>query len=597
MPPLLEALGLVPIANGAMPPPPTATIAPPPPSSPTTTTTAPPTNGTDGTNATSGTTGTPTATTAPLVSVQTQLGEIDTALADSKTDIAALKIAPLRNALGKELAELKTARGKVDKLAETAKPGVAGPLAGKAKDFRKRVGELLAAAPDIVAHQKTWAIDPVGVLDKLVAKQKGEAKTIMAPRVAALKKRLNDLKKAVETGDFKNANAISEEVFFAAAGATRAVNEFSADFPAYKVERDKAAAAIKGLKSHKQAKQIAAEIADLERKLVQCDAVASRAELKGWEKATAAVKVLPELCARARKLADDLATVAAKAPDLKKKLKAAGADSKALDKMVGYAQKMLVEEKCSDEQAVKMAQDAQGFVKAGLDETDALVSSRVKAALVADGTSEDVAQEIGKNLRVAGTSTADDAKAVGAGLKKFPKKVLEELNKAGIQTECCRGPVTEAMPELKGVLPRGWPEGSTWDSVPGVYSGSVKKVVVGTMEKDGKRHVPEQGEGPIPHGTPDLIGHEGGHAFDVSDGDKKSANADFLAARQEDIDTGNPDGMWGPRDNYFLTTAEGGTNDAGSTSETFAESFAMHTGGNSRWPKLEAFWTANPWGV
>ena len=298
-----------------------------------------------------------------------------------------------------------------------------------------------------------------------------------------------------------------------------------------------------------------------------------------------------------KKLADDLATVAAKAPDLKKKLKAAGADSKAIDKMVGYAQKMLVEEKCSDEQAVKMAQDAQGFVKAGLDETDALVSSRVKAALVADGTPEDVAQEIGKNLRVAGTSTADDAKAVGAGLKKFPKKVLEELNKAGIQTECCRGPVTEAMPELKGVLPRGWPAGSTWDSVPGVYSGSAKKVVVGTMEKDGKRHVPEQGEGPIPHGTPDLIGHEGGHAFDVADGSKKSTNADFLAAREEDIATGNPDGMWGPRDNYFLTTAEGGTNDAGSTSETFAESFAMHTGGNSRWPKLEAFWGANPWGV
>ena len=228
--------------------------------------------------------------------IKTQLSEIDTALADSKTDIAALKIAPLKTALGKELAELKTARGKVDKLAETAKPGVAGPLGKRAKDFRQRVAELLAAAPDIVAHQKTWAVDPVGVLDKLVAKQKGEAKTIMAPRVSALKKRLNDLKKAVETGDFKNANAISEEVFFAAAGATRAVNEFATDFPAYKVERDKSAAAIKALKSHKQAKQIAAEIADLEGKLLQCDAVASRADTEGWKKATSAVKVLPELC-------------------------------------------------------------------------------------------------------------------------------------------------------------------------------------------------------------------------------------------------------------------------------------------------------------
>jgi len=593
MPPLLEVLGLKPIGSGLPPPRPTGQAPNPPPGVKGATGV-----GTGTGTAPTATTGTPAPTpTAPTVPIKTQLSEIDTALAGSKTDIAALKIAPLKSSLGKELAELNTARGKIDKLAETAKPAVAGPLGKRAKDFRKRVGELLAEAPDIVAHQKTWAVDPVGVLDKLVATQKGEAKTIMAPPVSALKKRLNDLKKAVESGDFKNAGAISEEVFFAAAGATRAVNAFATDFPAYKVERDKSAAAIKALKSHKQAKQIAAEIADLEERLMQCDAVASRADTEGWKKATSAVKVLPELCARVKKLADDLATVAAKAPDLKKKLKAAGADAKAIDKMVGYAQKMLVEEKCSDEQAVKMARDAQGFVKAGLEETDALVSSRVKAALVADGTAEEVAQEIGKNLRVAGTSTADDAKAVGAGLRKFPKKVLEDLNKAGIQTECCRGPVTEAMPELKGVLPRGWPAGSTWDSVPGVYSGSVKKVVVGTMEKDGKRHVPGQGEGPIPHGTPDLIGHEGGHAFDVADGSKKSTNAEFLTARREDIATGNPDGMWGPRDNYFLTTAEGGANDAGSTSETFAESFAMHTGGNSRWPKLEAFWGANPWGV
>ncbi len=591
---LLDVLGLK-LKPGAMPPPrPTSQAPNPPPDGEGGTVVAGP--------------GTPPVVPAPspgaappvpepVVPLATQLGEIDTALTESKKDIDALKIAPLKTSLGKEHGELKTARGKIDKLAETARPAIAGPLLLKAKALRKRAAELLAAAPEIVANQKTWAVDPVGLLDKLVGKQKGEAKTIMAPRVAELKKRLADLKKAVETGDFKNAHAISEAVFYAAAGATRAVNEFATDFPGYKVERDKAAAAIKALKAHKQGKQIAAEIRNLEAKLIECDAVASRADTEGWKKAVFAVQQLPELCIRAKTLADELAKVAAKAPDLKKKLKAAGADSKALEKMVGYAQKMLVEEKCTDEQAVKMAQDAQGFVKAGLEETDALVSSRVKAALVADGTPEDVAQEIGKNLRVAGTSTADDAKAVGAGLKKFPKKVLEQLNQAGIQTECCRGPVTEAMPELKGVQPRGWPDGSTWDSVPGVYSGAVKKVMVGTMEKDGKRHVPEQGEGPIPHGTPDLIGHEGGHAFDVADGSKKSEDAKFLAARQEDIDAGNPDGMWGPRDNYFLTTAEGGANDAGSTSETFAESFAMHTGGNSRWPKLEAFWGANPWDV
>ena len=111
------------------------------------------------------------------------------------------------------------------------------------------------------------------------------------------------------------------------------------------------------------------------------------------------------------------------------------------------------------------------------------------------------------------------------------------------------------------------------------------------------RKVPGPGEGPIKHGTPDLIGHEAGHAFDASEGTLKSTNAAFLKARGGDVKLGKPKGMYGPRDNYFLTAAEGGTNDAGATSETFAESFAMHFAKNSRWPTLEAFWASNPWGV
>jgi hypothetical protein len=133
--------------------------------------------------------------------------------------------------------------------------------------------------------------------------------------------------------------------------------------------------------------------------------------------------------------------------------------------------------------------------------------------------------------------------------------------------------------------------------VPGVYNGSVKKVLVGTMEKDGKRHVPGPNEGPVKHGTPNLIGHEGGHAFDAADGPLKSKNAAFLKARDDDKALGSPTGMFGHRDDYFLTTPEGGTNDAGATSETFAESFAMHLGTTQKWPKLEAFWVANPWGA
>jgi hypothetical protein len=297
-------------------------------------------------------------------------------------------------------------------------------------------------------------------------------------------------------------------------------------------------------------------------------------------------------------MADKLATVAAKLPALTKKLEANGADEANAKKMAVYAQKMLVEEDCSDDEAVEMAQDANGFATTdGMDEQDALMSSRVKHSLVKGGVDAGVAKEVGRNIRAGGSSSGDDAKAVAKGLTRLSKPVLENLNKAGIKTQCCRGPATEVLAELSGVQPRGWPDGMTWDDVPGCYSPSTKQVIVGTMDDHGKRKVPGPGEGPIKHGTPDLIGHEAGHAFDASEGTLKSTNAAFLKARGGDVKLGKPKGMYGPRDNYFLTAAEGGTNDAGATSETFAESFAMHFAKNSRWPTLEAFWASNPWGV
>ena len=523
-----------------------------------------------------------------------QLLALDGLLAAAKADIAALVTDKLKVTLTKEVEALAAARVKIAALAATAAAVVIVPALAKAKALQARCAELRLGEPAALTQLNTWATASVNTLGTLIAAQPAQAKTIMAPQLDALKKKLPNLRWQLEKGDFKACEALASEIFFASANVTKAVNSFAADFPAYKIERDKAEKAIKLLRSHSQVAQIQAELQSLETRLVDADGVASKVDLKGWEKATGAVRPIPELAARVKKMADELAKVAVKLPALTKQFKDAGADAGAAANMARYATKMLVEEKCTEVEAIKMAKDAAGFVKAGLDETDALMSSRVKKSLLASGTPEAVAQEIGKNLRAGGTATADDAKAVADGMKKFPKKVLEDLNKAGIQTECCRGPVTEVMPELAGVLPRGWPPGSTWDNVPGVYSGSVKKVVVGTMDKGGKRHVPGPGEGPIPHGTPNLIGHEGGHAFDAADGPLKSKNAKFLKARDEDIATGTPGGMYGHRDDYFLTVAEGGANDAGAISETFAESFAMHLGSGAKWPKLEAFWASDP---
>jgi hypothetical protein len=526
------------------------------------------------------------------------VAQLDAALNAAKTDIDSLTGLPTtKDKLAKEHTLLAGTKPQTEKLAASAAVAVLPDIVKRAQALQAKAAKARADGSTAVLNLKNWATDPVATLKTLVERQPANAKTVMQPQVAALQKQLTEAQAKIDAADFAGANKISEAVFFAAAGVTRAVNAFAADYPAYKVERDKADTAIKALQKHAQASAIGAEIREIESRLKDADELAIKATNNGWKKALIAVKPLPALCARAKGLADRLAAAAAKLPVLTKKFKDAGADDTTAAKMAGYAHKLLVEENCSDDDAVKMAKDANDYVSEGLDEQDAVMSSRVKRSLETAGVDATKAKAIGRNIRAGGTSNGDDAKAVAKGMSKMSTKVLDNLNKAGIQTECCRGPATEVLADLAGEQPRGWPDGMTWDSVPGCYSPSTKKVVVGTMASGGSRKVPGPGEGPIPHGTPDLIGHEAGHAFDASDGTLKSTNAKFLEARTKDITTGRPAGMYGPRDNYFLTTAEGGTNNAGSTSETFAESFAMHFAGNSRWPDLETFWGANPWGV
>jgi hypothetical protein len=526
------------------------------------------------------------------------IGQLDAALAAAKTDIDGLVgLATTKDNLSKEHTLLAGAKPQTEKLAATAAVAVLPDIVKRAQTLQAKAAKAKTDGPTAVRNLKAWATDPVATLNTLVSRQPANCKTLMQPQITALQRQLADAQKKLDDADFAAANKISEAVFYAAAGITRAVNSFAADYAPFKVERDKAERAINALKGHAQAAAIAAEIKDIEDRLADADKLALKADNDGWKKALIAVKPLPELCTRAKGLADRLVAAAAKLPVLTKKFKDSGADDATAAKMAGYAQKLLVEENCSDDDAVKMAKDANDYIGEGLEEQDAVMSSRVKRSLEAGGVDAVKAKAIGKNIRAGGTSNGDDAKAVAMGMAKISTQVIDNLTKNGIQTEVCRGPATEVLAELAGEQPRGWPDGMTWDSVPGCYSPSNKKVVVGTMAQGGGRKVPGPGEGPLKHGTPDLIGHESGHAFDASEGTLKSTNAKFLEARNKDKTTGRPRGLYGPRDNYFLTAAEGGTNNAGSTSETFAESFAMHFAGNSKWPDLEKFWAANPWGV
>jgi len=366
----------------------------------------------------------------------------------------------------------------------------------------------------------------------------------------------------------------------------------------YVAERDKVAKALQPLRSHAQAGKLKVEIAALDRHLGEADKLAKRSD-GGALKALTALKAVAADGENLKVLAGKLAAAEKKLPSLTKKLEASGMKKGKIEETARMALKVMVEEECTEEVAVKMAQDAAGYRDEGLDEQDAMMSSRVKKSLEDQGLAPDHAKSIGRNVRAGGSATAEDAKAMATAMKGVSKKAIDTLNKSNIQTQCCRGPITDAIPELAGVKPMGWPETASWDEVPGVYSGSRNTLVVGTIEtKDGKRKVPSAGEGPNPHGATDLFGHEAGHAFDAADGGGKRNHADFTKARDADKASGKLKGRRDRgTDNYFLTEAEGGTNTKGAIGETFAESFAMHFTGKARWPSLEAFWGANPWGI
>ena len=125
--------------------------------------------------------------------------------------------------------------------------------------------------------------------------------------------------------------------------------------------------------------------------------------------------------------------------------------------------------------------------------------------------------------------------------------------------------LTDAMPELKGQSPRGWPVGATWDAVDGCYSGGKKEIIV-AEERQSLANSKW-----IPSGRSDqVLRHETGHAVDYSI-NMLSEHADFKAAYDTDVQA-----MPAKDKNqleYFLQTGTAGRE------ETVAETIADREGG------------------
>lgn len=173
-----------------------------------------------------------------------------------------------------------------------------------------------------------------------------------------------------------------------------------------------------------------------------------------------------------------------------------------------------------------------------------------------------------------GSAGASDKAVVVTELVKIPRGGLEKLVAKKTRVTVCRDSVTEVLTSLKGVQPRGWPPGMTWDSVPGLYDPATNQVIIAT--RGGQ--VPPTGDG---HGSANLVIHEVGHAIDAAGGG--SSSPEFVAAYD--------------KDKASLPAYEQQAGAAG-REEAYAESMARHHGGSSdtTGPNLAAYWQTDPLG-
>ncbi|MFO1162206.1 MAG: DUF1353 domain-containing protein [Reyranellaceae bacterium] len=222
-----------------------------------------------------------------------------------------------------------------------------------------------------------------------------------------------------------------------------------------------------------------------------------------------------------------------------------------------------------------------------LAEIEALADARNATVRVAAAAGAVIAEAAGDPVERArrlvvngGSGTGDDIEAVAREAAMLPDSVLSRFESKGIRIIACRESVTDFETGLRGVQPRGWPPGSTWDTVPGTYFQDKRRVVIATIDLDGQRVVPTRDSGR--HGSTNLTVHESLHGFDYSGRHAILRDRGFVTARTADF----------PR----LGTYEQQAGSAG-LEETFAESgarFVADATMSGDWSNLFTFWQANP---
>lgn len=147
--------------------------------------------------------------------------------------------------------------------------------------------------------------------------------------------------------------------------------------------------------------------------------------------------------------------------------------------------------------------------------------------------------------------------------------------------------VTEVKPSLKGVTPRGWSQGSTWDEAEGFANKNLAVVTELKRTSGGKTVVKSKR-------VPGVLRHEFGHVVDYSGGNilgqQVSQQQAFLDAYRKDVGTilDRVTEREKSKLAYYLQSGSAGP------SEAFAESFGVLYGGGAGYWYEESFRKAFP---
>ncbi|QDU95094.1 hypothetical protein Pla8534_29060 [Lignipirellula cremea] len=163
----------------------------------------------------------------------------------------------------------------------------------------------------------------------------------------------------------------------------------------------------------------------------------------------------------------------------------------------------------------------------------------------------------------------------------IPSGVWRRLKDGGWQVRMAAF-VVDADPSLRGIQPRGWPDGTTWEHTDAVHLPAKRLLVFAEKRRNREGQVVDSTR------VENVLRHEVGHAFDRALGgdDYYSSGTTFISAYFRDLarmaaeDRGELQ--------YYLQRGPAGRQEA------FAESFAIILGGGSASHRESSFTRSFP---